>query len=231
MALARRVCDVDRIDRTAPGDRSSVRGNPHHSDEFPSDDGGYETTVRSRFLQSRWAERSRLFPGHRRTNVHLIPRRISKPVGHDESILQLDVFLRHRRIPRGHRRFGWAADRAAGLYGRVAQAECRWAPPFLKRGTEKGDSRPPVNAVRDTVASVGHQHIPYSGSGLSLLQNSTMRSFKIEGHCSAHLQMGVLTGIVANIADQEIGATKVDPRLLQEARLSERPIWYPLARI
>jgi len=31
--------------------------------------------------------------------------------------------------------------------------------------------------------------------------------------------MGVLTGIVANIADQEIGATKVDPRLLQAAEL------------
>jgi hypothetical protein len=29
--------------------------------------------------------------------------------------------------------------------------------------------------------------------------------------------MGILTGIVANIADQEIGATKVDPRLLQAA--------------
>jgi len=29
--------------------------------------------------------------------------------------------------------------------------------------------------------------------------------------------MGVLTGIVTNIADQEIGATKIDPRLLHAA--------------
>jgi formylmethanofuran dehydrogenase subunit E len=39
----------------------------------------------------------------------------------------------------------------------------------------------------------------------------------IEAHWCAHLPMGILTGIVANIADQEIGATKVDPRLLQAA--------------
>jgi len=61
---------------------------------------------------------------------------------------------------------------------------------------------------------------------LSRLQKPTVRSFKIQVHCSAHLQMGVLTGIVANIADHEIGATKVDPRLLQAADLMITAGWF-----
>jgi len=44
-----------------------------------------------------------------------------------------------------------------------------------------------------------------------------MRALGFAVHCSAHLQMGVLTGIVAINADLEIGATKRDPRILQVA--------------
>ena len=51
------------------------------------------------------------------------------------------------------------------------------------------------------------------------LQNSAIWSVDIEANCSAHLQMGVLTGIEAINADLEIGATKRDPQILQEAEL------------
>mgnify|MGYP001223980724 CR=1 FL=1 len=51
----------------------------------------------------------------------------------------------------------------------------------------------------------------------SLLQKSTTRALRIETLCSAHLQVGVLTGIVASNAELELGATKADPRFLQEA--------------
>jgi len=47
-----------------------------------------------------------------------------------------------------------------------------------------------------------------------------MRALGIAVHCSAHLQLGVLTGIVAINADLEIGATKRDPRILQVAELT-----------
>jgi len=49
-----------------------------------------------------------------------------------------------------------------------------------------------------------------------------MKALGIAVHCSAHLQMGVLTGIVAINADLEIGATKRDPRILQEAELKTK---------
>jgi len=44
-----------------------------------------------------------------------------------------------------------------------------------------------------------------------------MRALGIAVRCSAHLQMGILTGIVAINADLEIGATKRDPQILQVA--------------
>jgi len=46
-----------------------------------------------------------------------------------------------------------------------------------------------------------------------------MTALGIAVHCSAHLQMGVLTGNVAINADLEIGATMRDPRILQVAQL------------